>query len=302
MKILSCITDPVEIPYIIKVGADEVYFAVSWLANYANSGSLKDFNHLKQAIRISRKNSINYHLAINDFRSPQEKEEYELLKKTFGYGINSVIVTDIGFANYLANNFRNIEIHISSLFSVVNVKTLDFLYKHIKKSFKRLIIPNHLSAYDSKPLIEWCKNKKINTEVFFFRHFGCTYLNGYCYLHGDRYLEGDFSKEGSICKFGCGGFKCKVIPMGNFNREVVLRLNERLNYGKIPRILNASSFFDYYVYGVDYVKYGSRTDSTKIKLEKVSFIKNTLMRLEQFINKYSLDEAKERFINMFSKI
>lgn len=302
MKILSCITDPLEIPYIIRAGANEVYFAVSWIANYANSGSLKDFYQLKNAIAVCKKNSIKFHLAINDFRTPQSKEEYKLVKKTLDFGIDSVIVTDISFAKYLVSSFPEIEIHISSLFSVMNVKTLEFLYKHLRRKFKRLIIPNHISSYEAKPLIDWCKAKKINTEVFFFRYFGCTYLNGYCYLHGDRYFNRDFSKEGGICKFGCGGFKTKVIPIGETNKENISIVNERLNYGKVPRILDASCFFDYYVYGVDYVKYGTRTDPIKVKLGKISFIRNTLLKLEELTNKYGVDEAKKIFLKIMSKI
>lgn len=301
MKILSCITDPVEIPYVIRAGACEVYFAVSWLANYANSGALKDFEQLKKAINICKRYSIKFHLAVNDFRVPQEEDEYKILERTLGYGINSVIVADVGLGRYIANNFPHVEIHISSLLSVMNIKTLEFLSKNLK-GFKRLIIPNHLSAYDAKPLMEWCKDKDIITEVFFFRHFGCTYLNGYCYLHGDRYLEGDFSREGSICRFGCGGFKARITSLGTPNKKVISRIDERLNYGKIPRILNASSFFDYYVYGVDFVKYGTRTDPTKVKLEKISFIKNILIKLEQLISRYGLDEAKKMFIEMVSRL
>ncbi|MCX7641981.1 MAG: U32 family peptidase [Elusimicrobiales bacterium] len=303
MKILSCITDPVEISYLRKVGADEVYFAVSWLPNYANSGSIRNFDDLKRIIRICNKIGMKYHLAINDFRSIIEKKDYVLLKKTINCGIDSIIITDIGLGRYIKDNFKNISIHASSLISVMNIATIEFLYKYFGKNFKRLIIPNHISSKDAIPVINFCKYKNIDTEVFFFRYFGCTYLNGYCYLHGDRYFDADFSLEGSICKFGCGGFKAKIKSLYKIdNKKIISRIDERLNCGKVPRILNASSFFDYYLLGVNFVKYGSRTDPTKIKIEKVRYIRKILDILSSFLIKYDKNEAKIKFIEMVNRI
>lgn len=301
MKILSCITDPIEIPYVIKAGADEVYFAVSWLPNYANSGSFKSFEQLKKAVRLCSKLKINFHLAVNDFRTPFFSQDIKSLKKTISNGVKSVIISDIGFGRYISDEFGDIEIHVSSLVNVMNLSTVEFIRKELGKNFKRLIFPNQLSASESESVFKWCCSKKIDTEVFFFRHFGCAYLNGYCYLHGDRYFDSDISSDGMMCRFGCGGFKADIKPCGIKKEKILSRIDRRLNCGEIPRILNASSFFDYYIMGVNFVKYGSRNDSIRIKIEKVSFIRKMLNLINELISRYPIDEAKEKFVLAVSK-
>lgn len=304
MKILSCITDVFEIPYVVKAGADEIYFAVSWINSYSNGGVLKDFKELKKAISISKKLKINYHLAINDFRFSETNDSYKILKKTLSYGINSVIVSNIALSNYLSRNFENIKIHISSLVSAMNIETLEFLYNISEKKISRLIFPNHISAFEAKPLIDWCKSKNIETEVFFFRNFGCTFLNGFCYLHGNRYFNFDFSREGSICKFGKNNFIAEVFckDLSNSDTKIRSRIVERLNYGTTPRILTAASFLYYYNFGVDFVKYGSRTDDTKNKIQNIIFIKSTLNMISDLISKYGFNRAKEIFLEKIKKI
>ncbi|MGC9070597.1 MAG: peptidase U32 family protein [Elusimicrobiales bacterium] len=301
MKILSCVTDPLEIPYIIKAGADEIYFGVSWLRNYIDTASFRNFEQLKKAIEICNKLNVNFHLAVNSFTTPYTESDIKNLKKTIKAGVRSVIVSDIGFGRYIKEEFPDISIHISSVVYVMNTACAEFIRKVLGKKFKRLILPNQLSAFEGKPIIEWCKKNEIKTEIFFFRYFGCPYLNGYCYLHGDRYLKMDISRDGSMCRFGHGGFEAKVIALGKENKKLLHRINDRLNHGNIPRILNASSFFDYFVNGVDFAKYGSRTDPTAVKIKNVSSIRKTIRNIEMLLSLYKTDEAKERFIAQYQR-
>ncbi len=304
MKILSCVTDPIEIPYVVKAGADEVYFGVEWLYNYSNGGSFKSFDQLKKAVDICYRLKINFHLAVNAFETPCKEDDLKKLEKTIKMGVRSVIITDIGFGKYLKKTFPQISIHISSLVYVMNIECLEFIKKELGENFKRLIFPNQISYFEAHPLIGWCKKNNIETEVFFFRHFGCAYLNGYCYLHGDRYFDIDPTEEGGICKFGCGGFKAEITSCERKETKIINRIidriNDRLNYGNIPRILNASSFFDYFVNGVQFVKYGSRTDPTAVKIKKIAFIKKTLRDIETLLSSYKADEAKKRFVKLMS--
>lgn len=302
MNLLSCITSVKEIIPLKKSGADEIYFAYREIYNYSNSPALYTMSEVKKAITIAHKLSMNIFLAANDIMfDTRNKKVIENIKKIISYGVDGVIVSSVGLLYRLNELNIKTNIHISSLNPVFNTQTAKMFSEF---NIKRIILPNQLSAYEAKNIINFCRSKNIDTEIFYFRYFGCPYINGYCYLHGDRYFN--VSSEAPLCRINNNQVKNIVKPINNSSNNYLIkkikeRVAERFSTGGPPRIMTASEFFDYYMMGVRYVKYGTRTDDTRSKIINVYNIRKSIDYIKDLISKYSYDDAKKMFINMAVK-
>lgn len=269
MKILSCVTSYKEVELIKNAGADEIYFGLShsYLSNASNHGNV-GLKEAKQIINLAHNLGLKVHLAANGncFNHIRYQDSLKIIKKMIDWGINGVIVSSLGLLNELKD--INITIHISSVNPIFNLQYLDFLNKNFKIS--RIILPNQISSNESRNIIEYCKKYRIETEIFFFKFFGCPYINGFCYLHASP--------------MNCMNYSVKTPPK---------KTTTIISCHNIPRILNSKSFIDFWFMGVDYTKYGTRTDPTHEKVKKVKFIKFTL--------KY-IDELNKRFPNNPEKL
>ncbi len=298
MKLLSCITSLSEIIPIKKAGADEVYFAYEKVYNYGNSKSLKNLSEVKKAVDISHKVGMKAFLAANDIMfDTQNHKAIKEIKSVVSMGIDGIIVSSVGLLLKLKNLNIKVPIHLSSLNPVFNVETARIFSNF---NISRIILPNQISAYESKDILNFCRENRIETEVFYFRYFGCPYINGYCYLHGDRYFELT-SEEACLCKIGGrrDNVDVKIFNRGNSDSRVAKirkRVRERFSKGGPPRIMTAAEFFDFYRLGATHVKYGTRTDDTRTKIVNVYNIKKAIDYMAKVSSMCDYEEAKEKFV------
>ena len=305
MKILSCITEKKEIEIFKKIGIDEIYFGLKDIPSYTDTGNLSSMSEAKEAITIAHRFGLKAYLAANkiDFNNVEMKKVLSLIGRIIDYGIDAIIVSNIGFLRRLRAEYPSIDLHLSSVQPCFNSESVKFFFDNFKIS--RLILPNQLAALEAKDIISFCKKNNIKTEVFYFKFFGCPYINGYCGLHQQNYFTYSIDKyEGSMCKVYSEKSNSKIIP---FNIriadkgkiiEALNKLKLRLSIGGSDRILNAASFFDYCVSGLDCIKFGTRTDSTEIKIRKLNKIKEVVADFEYLIKNYSREEAKRRFVEL----
>lgn len=301
MRILSCVTVPDEIPVLKKIGVDEVYIAYSEILNYSTV-SFKSVKDVIKSIDLARKNDIKIYLAANGFISQGIlfSKMVKNIKKFLDYGINGIIISNFGVFKVLREEGVYADFHLSSVNPVFNKYTVDFF--HSRFNIKRLILPNQISAKESKGIIDYCKKNNIETEVFYFKFFGCPYINSFCYMHDNSMYKRKTKDEKGLCLLGHGNKKADVSKFNVFlnpDSDVIERVRNRVSFGGSPRILNVSSFFDFYSMGVNVVKYGSRTDSSQIKFYKIKLIKKAVDALLELTAKYSTKEAKIRFMEIF---
>jgi len=248
MKILSCLTDIKEIEALKNAGVDEIYFGLNhkYIPNYANSGNIKTFNEAKNIINESHKIDLKVYIAANDLNFGVKYDEIiKNIKRIIDFGIDGIIVTDLFLLRKLQK--YNTTLHISSVASVFNTEYLKFLSKNF--SFTRMIIPPQLSYNQAKDMLEYCKKNKIETEVFFFKFFGCPYINSSCFLHDSKYINSY-------------KIKCNLQPLIKsiknirYDDEIIRkRVFERMNCSNFPRVFNAAAFFDFYINGVRKITY-----------------------------------------------
>ena len=96
-----------------------------------------------------------------------------LAEKAYKYGIDAIIVQDLGLARYLIKNFPGLAVHASTQLSVHN---LDGVLELQKLGFSRVVLSRELSLQEIEYI---CKNSDVEIEVFVHGAL-CISYSGQC--------------------------------------------------------------------------------------------------------------------------
>lgn len=144
----------------VQNGANSVYFgADSFSARaFASNFNLKD---LEKAILYAKTRGIKTNLTLNTLIKDNEfNKAIELSKKAYEFGIDAIIVQDLGLAKQLINQFPDLDIHASTQMSIHN---LQGVLKMQELGFKRVVLARELSIYEIEYI---CNNCNIEIECF----------------------------------------------------------------------------------------------------------------------------------------
>ena len=165
MELLSPVGNFECLKAAVQNGADSVYFgAGSFNARaFANNFDLED---LKNAIFYAKSRGVKTNLTLNTLVNDEEfKSAFELAKNAYEYGIDAIIVQDLGLAKSLIDSFPDLPIHASTQMSVHN---LEGVLKLQELGFKRVVLSRELSLSEIDYI---CKNSEIEIECFIHRSF-----------------------------------------------------------------------------------------------------------------------------------
>lgn len=157
----------------VQNGADCIYFG----ANMFNArASAKNFNldELKQVIEYCKIRNVKTNLTLNTLLTDAEFDDaIELARAAYNFGIDAIIVQDLGFGKYLIDNFPGIEIHGSTQMSVHN---LEGVLELEKLGFSRVVLSREIPINE----IEYIRNNcKIDLEMFIHGAL-CISYSGQC--------------------------------------------------------------------------------------------------------------------------
>lgn len=173
IELLSPVGDFECLKAAVQNGADSVYFGAS---NFNARASATNFNlsNLKDAICYAKLRGVNTHLTLNTLIKDNELEDAILLaKKAYEFGIDAIIVQDIGLALYLINNFPNLPIHASTQMTIHN---LEGALQAEELGFKRVVLSRELSLEEIESI---CYNTKLEIETFIHGAL-CISYSGQC--------------------------------------------------------------------------------------------------------------------------
>lgn len=157
----------------VQNGADAIYFGASSFSARAFASNFDD-ESLKKAITYAKLRGLKTNLALNTLIKNNElPEAIELAKKAYSYGIDAIIVQDLGLARYLIKNFPDLAIHASTQLSVHN---LEGVLKLQEMGFSRVVLSRELSLQEIEHI---CKNSNIEIEVFVHGAL-CISYSGQC--------------------------------------------------------------------------------------------------------------------------
>ncbi|MCR4649577.1 MAG: U32 family peptidase [Lachnospiraceae bacterium] len=176
----------------ISAGADAVYLAGNM---YGARASAVNFTteELIHAIRYAHLLNRKVYLTVNTLTLNSELEKlYDYLYPFYINGLDAVIVQDIGVFLYIKENFKDLDIHVSTQAAVTSVYGAEF-YKNIGAD--RIVLARELTLNEIKEITD----KGIETECFIHGAM-CYSYSGMCLF--SSFLGGNSGNRGR-CKGPC---------------------------------------------------------------------------------------------------
>lgn len=159
----------------VQNGADAIYLGFS---SFSARASAQNFTleELKQAIDYAHVRNVKIHLALNILIKNEEfNEAIEVASKAYEYGVDAIIVQDLGLAMTLINHFPKLDIHASTQMTTNNLNGVQTL-EHL--GFKRVVLARELSIREIEHI---CRNTDIEIETFIHGAL-CIGYSGQCLL------------------------------------------------------------------------------------------------------------------------
>ena len=173
VELLSPVGDFECLKAAVQNGADCVYFGAT---SFSARASASNFNleNLSQAIEYAKLRGVRTNLTLNTLIKDEEFEDaYNLAKKAYEFGIDAIIVQDLGLGLKLIKDFPDLAIHASTQMSVHN---LQGVLKLQELGFKRVVLARELSAQEIEYI---CKNSNVEIECFIHGAL-CICYSGQC--------------------------------------------------------------------------------------------------------------------------
>ena len=159
----------------VQSGCDCVYFGGELFNARASASNFNDVE-LKNAIEYAKLRNVKTNLTLNILIKNNEFDSaIDLAKKAYEYGIDAIIVQDLGLARKLIELFPDLPIHASTQMTIHN---LDGVLEAEKLGFKRVVLSRELSMDEIKYI---CDNSNIEIEVFVHGAL-CICYSGECLL------------------------------------------------------------------------------------------------------------------------
>lgn len=157
----------------VQNGANSVYFGADLFSAraYASNFNLED---LEKAIIYAKTRGVKTNLTLNTLVSDYEfTDAFELAKKAYEFGIDAIIVQDLGLAKQLITHFPDLDIHASTQMSIHN---LQGVLEMQELGFKRVVLARELSIQEIEYI---CQNSDIEIECFVHGAL-CISYSGQC--------------------------------------------------------------------------------------------------------------------------
>lgn len=163
MEILAPLGNAADLPSIVEAGADAVYCGLQGFSSRPQSADLS-LDEIRQASGYCQERGIKLNVAVN---SCLHQERVEELKKQITllseYGVNAVIVSDFGIANYILCNLGRLQVHISTLAGVQNTATAKHLFS---AGVSRVILSSNLALHEIAAIVRCCPGREFEVVAY----------------------------------------------------------------------------------------------------------------------------------------
>lgn len=252
----------------ISATADEIYLGLKGFGARRNAENFT-VEGLKKAIDYAHLRGSRIFLTLNTIMNNREIELlYPTLKDLYNYGLDAIIVQDLGYAEYLHKNFPSIELHGSTQMTVANYYEINYLKE---LGFKRIVLPRELSFEEIK---EIRKHTDIELEVFVSGSL-CISFSGNCYM--SSFIGGRSGNRG-MCAQPC-------------------RKEYKTSCGEKSYFLSPKD----QLYGIDEIKKLQEIGVESIKVEgrmkDVSYVYETVSYFRSLINGIDKEENTHKLFN-----
>ena len=160
-------------------GCDAVYFGLPNFGAraYANNFTLEQTREMIQQAHVL---GIKIYITMNTMMYEDEIEEaYQCAKKLYEYGVDALIIQDLGFIHLLHHRLPDLELHASTQISVNHPKQIEQLKKI---GVSRVVLARECTLEEIKA----CVDTGVEIEVFIHGAL-CISYSGQCQFSSVRY-------------------------------------------------------------------------------------------------------------------
>jgi len=174
-------------------GADAVYLGFRNATNARNFSGLNfDAKGIREGIQYARSRGRSVLVAINTFAQPGRVAEWQAaVDAAADYGVDAVILADVGLLDYAARRHPELRLHLSVQGSATNYEAIEFCRQEF--GIRRAVLPRVLTVQEIATLV---KEMGVEAEVFAFGSLG-TMTEGRCIL--SSYLTGRSPSSDGVC-------------------------------------------------------------------------------------------------------
>lgn len=173
VELLSPVGDFECLKAAVQNGANSVYFGADIFSARAFATNFDD-ETLEKVIEYAKIRGVKTNLTLNTLIKNNELESaLNLAKKAYKFGIDAIIVQDLGLAMKLIKTFPDLPVHASTQMTVHN---LNGALELQDLGFKRIVLSRELSVNDIDFI---CKNTDIEIETFIHGAL-CISYSGQC--------------------------------------------------------------------------------------------------------------------------
>lgn len=173
VELLSPVGDFECLKAAVQNGANSVYFGADIFSARAFATNFDD-ETLEKVIEYAKIRGVKTNLTLNTLIKNNELESaLNLAKKAYKFGIDAIIVQDLGLAMKLIKTFPDLPIHASTQMTVHN---LNGALELQDLGFKRIVLSRELSVNDIDFI---CKNTDVEIETFIHGAL-CISYSGQC--------------------------------------------------------------------------------------------------------------------------
>ena len=270
----------------VQNGADAIYLGASLFSARASARNFS-ISELEKVIKYCKIRNVKTHLTINTLLDNSEFEQaFELAKSAYKFGIDAIIVQDLGFACALLKSFPNMEIHASTQMSVHN---LEGVLELEKIGFKRVVLSRELSISE----IEYIRaNCNVELEVFIHGAL-CISYSGQCLfssLVGGR--SGNRGKCAQPCRLPYELLESNNSATSVIDKGYLLSTRDLCSLELLPELIHS---------GIDSFKIEGRMKTPEY-VATVTRIYRKYIDLACSDNEYSiLAEDKQELLQVFNR-
>lgn len=173
IELLSPVGDWDCLKAAVQNGANSVYFGADLFSARAFASNF-NLKNLEKAIIYAKTRGVKTNLTLNTLIEDNEFDTaFKLAKKAYEYGIDAIIVQDLGLAKQLIKHFPDLPIHASTQMSIHNLQGAQQMQE---LGFKRVVLARELSMQEIEYI---CSNVKIEIECFIHGAL-CISYSGQC--------------------------------------------------------------------------------------------------------------------------
>ena len=203
-------------------GADAVYIGGQSYSLRANATNFS-IDEIKESCDFAHKLNKKVYLTLNIvFHNEDMDGVEEYIKDVVDAGIDAFIVSDPFIISHIKENYKNVEVHLSTQNGACNYKDVEYFKK---EGIDRVVLARELSKEEIKEIID-----KTGVDIEVFIHGAmCTCFSGRCAL--SNYVTNRDANRGGcaqVCRFAFKSeeekdftFATKDLNMANHIKEMM---------------------------------------------------------------------------------